>query len=354
MELKLAENLRARRKSLGLTQEQLAEVLNVSVGVISKWELGQSTPDLSIILELADLFEISVDVLLGYQARDKKRQLVLEQLDAWTVHKDMEVDYSQVEQFLLKYPNDFQIAYSCAELYSLKGMEGQEEAKFLRALDLYEKAVSLLEQNEDPAITETSIAVEQGRIYEALGRYEDAAAILKAHNPCGVNDALVGWILAARCDRVEEAKKHLSRGLLKSLADQNYVAQGLMNIYEKQGRYDLLCDVSRWMEQVIDGVRLPGQVSYLDKFQMIFQASEAYALLRQGKGKAAEAALMAARETALTFDADPCYDATRLRFVELERAVAYDGLGIMAMEALACFVSEQKDPAFTDLWESLQ
>lgn len=53
MELKLAENIRTFRKTRGLTQEQLAEALMVSVGAVSKWEKGASIPDISLILEMA-------------------------------------------------------------------------------------------------------------------------------------------------------------------------------------------------------------------------------------------------------------------------------------------------------------
>lgn len=67
MQVFLAENLRQFRRDRQLTQEQLAEVLGVAVGTVSKWESGSSTPDLSLILELADFFGTSVDVLLGYR-----------------------------------------------------------------------------------------------------------------------------------------------------------------------------------------------------------------------------------------------------------------------------------------------
>ncbi len=67
MEKKLAENIRAYRKERGLTQEQLAEVLNVTLSAVSKWETGVAVPDLDMIIALADYFTVSVDVLLGYK-----------------------------------------------------------------------------------------------------------------------------------------------------------------------------------------------------------------------------------------------------------------------------------------------
>ena len=58
MENNLAENIRSCRKSLGLTQEQLAERLGVTLGAVSKWERGSSEPELSYIMGLAELFHI--------------------------------------------------------------------------------------------------------------------------------------------------------------------------------------------------------------------------------------------------------------------------------------------------------
>ncbi|MFR6410608.1 MAG: helix-turn-helix transcriptional regulator [Angelakisella sp.] len=46
MKIKLSENIRAFRKEHAMTQEQLAEVLNVTVGAVYKWESGQSVPEL--------------------------------------------------------------------------------------------------------------------------------------------------------------------------------------------------------------------------------------------------------------------------------------------------------------------
>lgn len=54
MQVMLAENIRAFRREKKLTQEQLAEVLGVTVGTVSKWESAASTPDVGLIMEMAD------------------------------------------------------------------------------------------------------------------------------------------------------------------------------------------------------------------------------------------------------------------------------------------------------------
>ena len=53
MEIKLAENIRSFRKQRSMTQEQLAEVLGVTVGAVYKWEARLSSPELSLIMEMA-------------------------------------------------------------------------------------------------------------------------------------------------------------------------------------------------------------------------------------------------------------------------------------------------------------
>jgi len=60
----LGEKLQKLRKGKGLSQEALAEKLNVTRQTISKWELGQSTPDLSFLAQLSDFFHVSSDYLI--------------------------------------------------------------------------------------------------------------------------------------------------------------------------------------------------------------------------------------------------------------------------------------------------
>ncbi|MCM1124742.1 MAG: helix-turn-helix domain-containing protein [Eubacterium sp.] len=61
----LNENIKAIRKSKGLSQEELAIKLNVVRQTISKWEQGLSVPDADMLLSIAEVLELPVSTLLG-------------------------------------------------------------------------------------------------------------------------------------------------------------------------------------------------------------------------------------------------------------------------------------------------
>ena len=70
----LSKRLQRLRKQAGLTQEEVAEKFGVSPQAVSKWETGASAPDIGILLDLATMYKVSVDELLG---KDKEKTVVL-------------------------------------------------------------------------------------------------------------------------------------------------------------------------------------------------------------------------------------------------------------------------------------
>ena len=61
----LGENLKALRKQKGMSQEVMAQQLNVVRQTVSKWEQGLSVPDAQMLTRIAELFEVPVSSLLG-------------------------------------------------------------------------------------------------------------------------------------------------------------------------------------------------------------------------------------------------------------------------------------------------
>lgn len=61
--------LRELRKNANMTQEQLAQKLAISPQAISRWETDFAMPDISLIVPIAEIFEVSTDVLLGHEEK---------------------------------------------------------------------------------------------------------------------------------------------------------------------------------------------------------------------------------------------------------------------------------------------
>lgn len=73
--LRIAENVALLRKKKGVTQDELAGFLGVTKASVSKWENGQSMPDIMLLPEIATYFDVSVDELLGYEPQLAKEQI---------------------------------------------------------------------------------------------------------------------------------------------------------------------------------------------------------------------------------------------------------------------------------------
>lgn len=71
--MKFGEKLQKLRKENGLSQEQLAEKLNVSRQAISKWEMG-TIPDMENVVKIGRYFDCSLDYLMNNELDSKRKQ----------------------------------------------------------------------------------------------------------------------------------------------------------------------------------------------------------------------------------------------------------------------------------------
>ena len=69
---KIGGFLKELRKEKELTQEQLAETLNVSRRTVSRWETGNNMPDLDLLIEMADFYEVDLRELLNGERKDER------------------------------------------------------------------------------------------------------------------------------------------------------------------------------------------------------------------------------------------------------------------------------------------
>ena len=352
MKNELPANIRAFRKERGLTQEQLAEVFGVTVGAVHKWEAGLSTPDISLILEMADFFDTSLDVLIGFEARDNRISVLAERLRKMSYSMDPDC-ISEAEKALKKYPHNFSIVFECALAYAVYGFNQGTKKYLRRALDLFTQSIPLISQNTDPDIDETVIYGQIGILHQAMGDVDRALEIYKKHNAGGLFDIKIGQILASKGD-CKEADEYLSRVLVKQLGDRINVVMGKIQCYIKQND---LKEAKAVIETAIAEdafYRKSDKPNIMDKYDCIYLTALASVEHKLGHKKKATECLKKAKETADRFDADPDYDAKNLRFINIKDSlVLHDSMGKTGMDAIGFALRFLKDKELEKIWESM-
>lgn len=106
--LYIAENLKNLRRDKGWTQEETAEILGLSAQSVSKWERGETLPDITLLPSLANLFAVSVDELLGMdKINDAKALIAVFTEGHRLIRAGMTADAAAIYTAALKtFPND--------------------------------------------------------------------------------------------------------------------------------------------------------------------------------------------------------------------------------------------------------
>ena len=354
MNMKLAENIRAFRKARRLTQEQLSEVLGVTVGAVHKWEAGLSVPELGMILELADFFDCSVDALLGYALKDNSLQATEARI--WRYHSEKNRDgLSEVEKALRKYPNAFTIAYAGAMLYHGIGFEAKDKALLRRALELYEMARRLLPQNRDTSISEPTLCGAISQVYFALGEKEKSIEMAKAHNAGHLYSAMIGEVLAVEMNQPDEARRYLSWGIMSTFNNIIYTTLGYAAVCRARRYAENGMAILNWGILSLRALKATDRPDSVDKLCAYFHTWLAYFQLTAGNADAAADSLSRAVALARAFDAAPDYSCRNIRgIVEWHsNDVLYDGLGATAMEAVENALRDIGSEALRNLYRGL-
>lgn len=357
MKITLAENIRNHRRERGLTQEQLAEAMGVSVGAVSKWESGSSVPDICLIIGLAELFETSVDVLLGYELKSGGAEKALDELLGLFREKRFDEAVPLAEKLLLKYPNNFEVVYRAAMTYNMKGMEQRNNRELGRALELYQRAMPLLGQNTSERINEWYLRNTIARVHLTMGQLEKGLEILKSNNAEGVNDADIGCVLAREEGRQDEAAKYLSSALLSHAMKMVNIVTDFANVYDRRGQADKALESFRWVCSFVESLTISESVGYMKHILVSSLTGCAAMAFKLGDRDGAAEYMRLARDKALEFDAAPDYSFGDMRFCEgKDESTGFTDFGTSAMEGIVNSFSQQEDDSegLIEIWNELR
>lgn len=217
-EINIASILVGKRKEKGITQDELAGYLGVSKAAISKWETGQSYPDITLLPLLAAYFNISIDDLIDYKPQMVKediRKLYLKFCRDFS-EKPFDKVYAECEKIIKKY-------YACPALLLEMGallvnhcMLADSQEKSQEVLEkTRDLMVHIREETNDEYILGVSVYLEAG--CEMYLDNPSAAMILL--EDCNRPKTSPEVILASAFDRL--GKKDRAIEVLQTMIYQN-------------------------------------------------------------------------------------------------------------------------------------
>ncbi len=334
MEMKLAENIKRLRKERKLTQEQLAEVLGVTVGAVYKWEAGLCMPEIRLIMEMADFFDLSVDYLLGYEMKDNSVKATIKRLNEYINSTDIN-GIEEAEKALVKYPNNFYVVYLSALIYHVSAGAYLEKKYAERAYELFERALPLIDQNNNPAISDMTLYNLMSQAKIIFGDADEGVEILKKHNKEGIYNDLIGYTLAVYCRKYDEATQYLSFTMIQSFRNHTETIYGFTAVYCSKGEYEKAEEALLWGMKYMDSLKISGKESVIDKYVSVSLALLAYVYMKSGDEKKAETTYKKAVEKAKAFDRNPNYDVMNIRFLnEAGSFILHDMIGQKAIESI--------------------
>ena len=164
----LSANLKKYRIMKELTQEDVAEYLGITAQSVSKWERGESCPDITFLPALANIFETSVDLLLGMDTirAEETRRGIHAKAVAYQQEEDYEAAAKTYREALLTYPNDPGMMLGLAGALALQGETAE-------AIELMEKGLPLSANEKQKATIRAALCF----LYLKAGKEDKANAL---------------------------------------------------------------------------------------------------------------------------------------------------------------------------------
>lgn len=354
MKVKLSENIKKFRKERKMTQEKLAEAMGVSVSAVYKWEANQSTPEINLILEMADLFHTSTDVLLGYEWRNNNVASSIDRITRLLREKDYDEAITEVEKALKNYPNNFDVVYQSALLYLEVGEDAEYREANMRAVELFNHACELVAQNEDDTVSEISIRRQMAKAYLRLNNTEAALRILKKYNVCGVNNAMIGMVFGDYLHDADEAEKYLGKAFAEFADNINFIMVGYANVFFQRKNYDAAIECFLWLQTVLRGIQPQSELTWFDKYDCVILETIAECYCFKGEYEKARKYLKESVTKAVRYDFAAPEEVSDMKFfttLNIEKQPNYDFYGKTAMDCLLRRIQpEDSVPQLWNLW----
>ena len=305
MKLKLSENIKKYRKEMNLTQEGLAEAFGVTVGAVSKWESGNTVPDIMTMMDLADFFNVSMDILLGYNISSKTIKDISDRIIRLAKNQKYTEAMSEAEKALVRYPASFKIVRACAFLYAILYTVNGKEEDAKKSIALHEKALTLLSQNDDPNFNEFTIRMNIAKLKIVIDS-DCALAEFNKINYLGIADIDIARLLYKKGETDEALERYTKAFFYNLMKDLDLSLNMSLAIASRGTKKDFreACDLIDRSIAYSDSASL-GKNCYTSKLKAILLIIKALALSCLTEYESMKSTIDEAYALAKKYDANP-------------------------------------------------
>ncbi len=303
MQLKLSDKIKHYRKDMELTQEGLAEAIGVTVGAVSKWENGNTVPDIMTLMQLANYFNVSMDELLGFDLTSKNIDDMCKSISELCTKHEFDQAELEAKNAMQRYPHNFKVLYECADMYYFKYLarQGQKDAE--KAITFFNSALNHISQNTDNEINDYVIKSKIAYLYSGSDP-EKAIEQLKEINYEGNNNNSIA-IIYANMGKLDEALEYFTHALIKSFSEQLNVIfnlGGVLSIQGKKSDAEKALDMVGVELDLVKASAVEGDVNYTYKMRSALYIVKACLHSRLGETAEMEECVRKAYKLATAFD----------------------------------------------------
>lgn len=237
MKLYINDKIKDLRKKNKWTQEDLAERLNVSPQAVSRWETNSTFPDIELLPDIANIFEISVDELLGVNdmLNNDRIGTLIDEANSYYHTGEIDKVVSLLEQAKKEYPRNLKILLNLIQALNSLGGENRKET--------CEKVIELGNQIIDrlPDINDKCSLYEMmAYTHLELGNIEQAKTFAQKLPSINFTSSLVLSSILEGEEKTEMLQENIQELMIKLIiqvgylsATANYSQDQQLTIYKK-------------------------------------------------------------------------------------------------------------------------
>jgi transcriptional regulator with XRE-family HTH domain len=258
MELAIGKVICDLRKKSGITQEQIADAVGVSVPAVSKWETGNSYPDITLLIPIARYLGVTVDKLLHYEC-EISNEKVLEIVKKCTQRFEAEGFDAGLElcnDYLKNYPNNLYLKFRISGLlpwFAAKKCTSEETVQNAR-----KQAVSLLkeacESKEEKISNASSYML--ACTYIQMNKSKEAQNILETMPKSGLDPNKILPTVYMQQGEIAKAVKLYQQNLLNDLNGVTMALTGLAGIAMKEKKWKDALEYADAQRKLIETFKL--------------------------------------------------------------------------------------------------